>query len=253
MLIQTHTVKAQSIFDQISELKHEVDTTINRPYKYSTNPPKPNQIFNTADAELRKRILDLIANVYDSISFSGSLQGVLQNGDTTNLDIIQKYLGHTTSTQHPYSHRFSDTSGLYWIQFAQTPSGSLPQGAIQFSRNSKTKSIYCPSITHNNQDTLADTSGIIAYTWQTRIIQTKRISTNTIPGGGTGLILITWDNSFKDNNYSAVVSVEDATASSSSLRVVHIEAKNLGQIVVRVENTSGGTLTGTIDAIGIHD
>lgn len=60
--------KAQSISDQITELKYETDTTVNTPYKHPAPGfiPKPYNVFNHADADLRKRTLDLIGNVHDS-------------------------------------------------------------------------------------------------------------------------------------------------------------------------------------------
>jgi len=68
VLMVAHTVNGQSIKDQIIQLKYEIDTTINAPAKHNIPgvQTKKYQIFNTADAQLRKRVLDLIQNAKDS-------------------------------------------------------------------------------------------------------------------------------------------------------------------------------------------
>lgn len=80
-----------------------------------------------------------------------------------------------------------------------------------------------------------------------------RTSTGSISAGASALVTITWGTAFANANYTVTVDVEDATASATSLRVVHIESKTASAITVRVENTSGGALTGTVNAIAIHD
>lgn len=81
----------------------------------------------------------------------------------------------------------------------------------------------------------------------------KRVSTGSIGGGSSALVTVSWATPFADANYTPVASVLDGTASSSALSVVHIESVLAGSIAVRVQNTSGGALTGTIFAHAMHD
>jgi hypothetical protein len=80
-----------------------------------------------------------------------------------------------------------------------------------------------------------------------------RVTTGSIGAGASSLVTVTWGTAFADTNYSAVVSVQDSTAAVASLAVVHIESKTASAITVRVENTSAGSLTGTLHAIAVHD
>lgn len=84
-----------------------------------------------------------------------------------------------------------------------------------------------------------------ALKWQT-------ITTGSIPAGSSALVTVTWTTSFSDGNYAPFVSVEDATASSSSLKIIHIESKTSTSITVRVANDSAGALTGTLNALAMH-
>lgn len=85
------------------------------------------------------------------------------------------------------------------------------------------------------------------------IIKTKRVTTGSISGAGTGLITVTWDTAFADANYTVTIDVVDSTTTSLSLSVVHIESQTASAITVRVLNNAVGALTGTIHAIAIHD
>lgn len=87
----------------------------------------------------------------------------------------------------------------------------------------------------------------------TTALKSKRVTTGSVGAGGTALIVVTWDTSFTDANYTAVVSVEDTTAAAASMTIVHIEAKAAASISVRVNNASGGAIVGTINAIAFHD
>lgn len=80
-----------------------------------------------------------------------------------------------------------------------------------------------------------------------------RVSTGAIGAISSALVTCTWPSTFANANYTVVASVEDSTAALLSLRVVHLESKTASAVVVRVENTSGGSLTGTLHLIAMHD
>jgi hypothetical protein len=80
-----------------------------------------------------------------------------------------------------------------------------------------------------------------------------RITTGSVAGGSTVLVTITWSTAFADSNYTVTAQVEEATTSSLSMSVVHIESKTAAAVTVRVLNNSVGALTGTVHAIAIHD
>lgn len=81
----------------------------------------------------------------------------------------------------------------------------------------------------------------------------QRITTGSVGAGATALVTITWTTAFADANYTATASVIDSTTSSLSLSVVHIESKTASAMTVRVLNNAIGSLTGTLDAIAVHD
>lgn len=80
-----------------------------------------------------------------------------------------------------------------------------------------------------------------------------RITTGSIGAGVSALVTHTWATTFADANYTVAAGLIDSTAATASLRIVHIEAVTATQVKVRVENTSAGALTGTLNLIALHD
>ncbi len=80
-----------------------------------------------------------------------------------------------------------------------------------------------------------------------------RVTTGSILAGTSALVTVAWTTAFTDANYTVVASVQDSTAATSALAVVHIETKTAAAVQVRVENTAAGDLTGTLHVIAMHD
>lgn len=80
-----------------------------------------------------------------------------------------------------------------------------------------------------------------------------RVTTGSIGAASSALVTVTWTTAFADTNYTVVASVQDSTAAILSLTVVHIETKTAAAVEVRVQNTSAGSLTGTLHVIAMHD
>lgn len=99
------------------------------------------------------------------------------------------------------------------------------------------------SVTMPTSGTLISTTGF----------KSKRVTTGSVSGGGTALVTVNWPSAFADTNYTAVASVLDSTGAVASLSVVHIESQLVGSISVRVSNAAAGALTGTIQALALHD
>lgn len=81
----------------------------------------------------------------------------------------------------------------------------------------------------------------------------QRVTTGSITAGTSAVVTLTWTSPFADANYTVTCSVEDSTAATASLVVVHIEAKAANTVQVRISNTSAGSLTGTLNCIAVHD
>jgi hypothetical protein len=81
----------------------------------------------------------------------------------------------------------------------------------------------------------------------------SRVTTGSVAGGSTALVTVTWGTAFADANYSVTASVLDATSTSLSLSVVHVESITASAVTVRVINNSVGALTGTVHVIAVHD
>lgn len=84
-------------------------------------------------------------------------------------------------------------------------------------------------------------------------IKHKRVSTGSVSGGATALVTVTWTTPFADALYTVTASMLDSTSSISSLSVIHVESVTAENVTVRVANNSGGSLTGTLHVIGMHD
>lgn len=80
-----------------------------------------------------------------------------------------------------------------------------------------------------------------------------RVTTGSVAAGTTALVTITWTTPFADANYTVNASVVEATTSSLSLSVVHVESITASAVTVRVLNNSVGSLTGTVHVLAIHD
>lgn len=81
----------------------------------------------------------------------------------------------------------------------------------------------------------------------------QRVTTGSIGAGSTALVTLTWTTTFSDSNYTAVASVVEATTSSLSLSVVHIESVSASAVAVRIINNAVGSLTGELQVIAMHD
>lgn len=87
----------------------------------------------------------------------------------------------------------------------------------------------------------------------TRKIKAQRISTGPIAALSSGLVTVTWADPFPTSDYTVSASVQDSTGATASLSVVHVEGITDTAVAVRVQNTSGGDLTGTLHVIAVHD
>lgn len=81
----------------------------------------------------------------------------------------------------------------------------------------------------------------------------QRVTTGSIAAGATALVTLTWTTAFSDASYTAIASVVDATTTSLSLSVVHVESITATEVTVRVLNNALGALTGVLQVIAMHD
>jgi len=82
-----------------------------------------------------------------------------------------------------------------------------------------------------------------------------RVTTGSIAAGGSAAVTLTWGGTaFTNTSYTVAASVLEATASTSTLRVHHIESQSTTTVVVRVVNDDGGAPhTGTLHCVAFHD
>lgn len=81
----------------------------------------------------------------------------------------------------------------------------------------------------------------------------QRVTTGAVGATSSAVVTLTWTIPFTDANYTVTCDVEDSTAATASLSVLHVESKVAASVGVRVNNTSAGPLTGTLGCIAIHD
>jgi len=81
-----------------------------------------------------------------------------------------------------------------------------------------------------------------------------RVSTGSVGAGASAAVTLTWTTTFADANYSVTCSLQDATASTSTIRLHHIESVAAASVVVRVVNDDGAVAhTGTLHCTAVHD
>jgi hypothetical protein len=153
----------------------------------------------------------------------------------------------------------SDTTCSFLLSESET--GNLPPKSdpgISYDANTNTLAVVnCTSVlttTSNLTTTSGDTTiGAGGVAADGGGFKHGRITTGSIGAGATALVTLTWGTAFADTNYTVSAEVEDATTSSLSLSVVHVESKAAGSVSVRVLNNSVGSLTGVLNCIAVHD
>ena len=81
----------------------------------------------------------------------------------------------------------------------------------------------------------------------------QSVSTGSIAGGASAAVTLTWATAFANASYTPICSLVEATTSTSTLRIHHIESFSATQVVVRVVNDDGAIAkTGTLYVMGVH-
>lgn len=84
-------------------------------------------------------------------------------------------------------------------------------------------------------------------------IKHGRVTTGAITNGTDAAVGLTWTTAFADANYTASCNVVDATASASSLKIIHLDSVTAAAVTVRVRNDGAAPITGTLHCVGFHD
>lgn len=82
-----------------------------------------------------------------------------------------------------------------------------------------------------------------------------RVSTGSIGAGLRAAVVVAWPGTaFPDTNYTEIVSVEEGSSGTTQTLVCErVSGKVVGSITVTIFNSTGGALTGTVNAIAVHD
>lgn len=204
----------------------------------------------TLEVTPRAGVMEFLTDdLYFTITTGATRKGIIMNNGTT-----------LTSGRVPFSTtngRLTDQTGFTFASSTLTvpafTNSALTSGRVVFSSTAGLETDDA-DLTFTGGNTLTTTK-IAVSTGVTNStgLQHERITTGSISAGATALITITWDVAFADTNYTGFASVEDPTTSSLSLSVVHIESKSTTTMTVRVINNAVGSLTGTLNAMAIHD
>lgn len=82
----------------------------------------------------------------------------------------------------------------------------------------------------------------------------QRVTTGSIVGAGSAAVTLVWTTPFSNANYTVSAAVVEATASTSTLRVDHVESVTATQVVVRILNADAvNAKTGTLHVIATQD
>lgn len=146
----------------------------------------------------------------------------------------------------------------------QIPAGGIADlaistGKVQDSAITAAK-LGANAVTTTKLDTSAVTAAKINDGAVTRAklsdstLQAVRVTTGSLGPNGGASVTATFDTPFADINYTVTVGVIEATAGTSTVAVHHIMSRATTGVVVRVKNEdSGGSHTGTLNVIAIHD
>lgn len=199
-------------------------------------------------------VLPSIANNFPVISTFGSDTNI-------SLFIQPKGTGNVTvnGTNPVYSLAISGTAkGL--IGIAPSSSG-LVTGSV--TDDFVISSVVSKNILFTTDAGTSVALGIVASTGKVTVskgitpdgggLKHSRVTTGSVSAGSTALVTITWSTAFADANYTVAASVVEATTSSLSLSVVHVESVTASAVTVRVLNNAVGSLTGTVNVIAMHD
>lgn len=174
-------------------------------------------------------------SIYDGTS-PGTVRGLFNSSGLT-------VTGDVTSSQAVFvrssANSFLDRSGTTTLL-----AGDGASGAVALRANGST------IVTVNDTGTVLGVG-----VGQGTGVKHGRVTTGSISAGASAAVTITWGGSaFANTNYTVICSVLEATTSTSTLRVHHIESVTTTTVVVRVVNDDGVSAhTGTLHAIAFHD
>ena len=102
----------------------------------------------------------------------------------------------------------------------------------------------------------ANNRPVVGFDSDSPALKHVRVTTGAIGGGTRINTTVTWTTPFADANYSVVCNVLDTTTASTSAGLV-LERMNATQTAANAHfttfNPTGGTITGTLECIAIHD
>jgi hypothetical protein len=93
-------------------------------------------------------------------------------------------------------------------------------------------------------------SSTVGFSADSAGLKHKRVTTGSIAAGSTTSVTVSWTTAFADANYTPQAIL---VSSSNALFVLNIVSYTASQVVIAVQNSSGGALTGTLQVLGIHD
>lgn len=181
--------------------------------------------------------------------------GILVNGPTNPSGTITTAYGVKVLSQAGATTSygvFSDTASAAgkWNFFANGTANNA------FLGNTRIGATAAPTVALDVTGAAAVSGGL---TVGTSVVPTGsglkhvRITTGAVSAGLTALVTHTWASAFADANYTCSAEVVDSTAALLALRIVHIETVTASQVAVRINNSSGGDLTGSLHLICMHD
>ncbi len=149
----------------------------------------------------------------------------------------------------------SFAQGISTIDLASQVTGILAaaHGGTGVNNSSKNLTLNGFGLTLTQTAATAVTMPVSGTVISTLALKSQRTTTGSISGGGTALVTVTWPAPFADTNYTVVASIVDVTAAVASLSIVHVESIAASAIMVRVANAAVGALTGTVQALALHD
>lgn len=196
------------------------------------------------------------ANIFDAKDNGTTKISIVDDGNLTFADAVNIVTNGTTGTKigTATSQKLAFFNSTPIIQ----PVATTDLGTVLSNLGLRAAGTAYP-ITTSGAVTLTGTTQITSPTFVTGVaadasgFKHVRVTTGSVGAGSTALVTITWVTAFADANYTCVAQVLEATTSSLSMSVVHIESITASAVTVRVLNNALGALTGTLNLIAVHD
>lgn len=185
------------------------------------------------------------ASIEDALTIhvAGSNSASISDGFGGQMKIGLSSTTGTIGRTGIFSHSWVNVgSNLSKVRYGQVVGANLQSGVDFFSDGTTT------FINGNGNSVLGlSATGIKPDNYG---VKHARASTGSIAAASSTNVNVAWSTSFPDTNYTVIVSVFSSTTDAL---IAYPTTKSVGSVDISVHNSSGGSVSGEVQVIAIHD